>query len=81
MESGSYIRLRNVQLGYTLSSDLMTRLKMQSIRFYVSAQNPITIFDYNGFTPEVGGRPTAAGIDLNVYPLSAIYNFGVNVSF
>ncbi|MHC2991233.1 hypothetical protein OB13_06450, partial [Pontibacter sp. HJ8] len=81
VESGDYIRIRNVQVGYTLSSDLMTRLKMQSVRFYVSAQNPLTLFDYNGFTPEVGGPPTSAGIDLNVYPLSAIYNFGVNVSF
>ncbi|MBD1396385.1 TonB-dependent receptor [Pontibacter sp. JH31] len=81
VEDGSYIRIRNVQFGYTLQSDLVNRLKMQRVRFYVNAQNPVTWFSYNGFTPEIGGAPNAAGIDLNVYPLSATYNLGVNVNF
>lgn len=81
VEDGSYIRIRNVQVGYTLENDFVKGLKMQSVRFYVNAQNPVTWFDYNGFTPEVGGSPTSAGIDLNVYPISATYNFGVNVNF
>ncbi|PSR53232.1 SusC/RagA family TonB-linked outer membrane protein [Adhaeribacter arboris] len=81
IENGDYIRIRNLQVGYTLPTNLTGKWKIQSIRFYANAQNPVTFFKYNGFTPEVGGPPTNAGIDLNVYPLSATYNFGVNVNF
>jgi len=81
VEDGSYIRIRNIQLGYSLSQSLMSKWKMQKVRVFVDAQNPITIFGYKGFTPEVGGTPTNAGIDANVYPLSAVYRLGVNVTF
>lgn len=81
VEKGDYIRLRNLQLGYNLPTDLVSKWKMQTARIFLNAQNPITIFDYNGFSPEVGGSPLNAGIDSNVYPLSATYNLGVNVTF
>lgn len=81
VEKGDYIRIRNLQLGYNLPTDLVTKWKMQTARIFINAQNPITIFDYNGFSPEVGGTPLSAGIDTNVYPLSATYNLGVNVTF
>ncbi|WP_276497375.1 SusC/RagA family TonB-linked outer membrane protein [Pontibacter litorisediminis] len=81
VEDGSYMRIRNLQLGYTLPSALTSGWKMERVRFYVNAQNPVTWFDYTGFTPEVGGAPNSAGVDLNVYPLSATYNFGVDVNF
>ncbi|RIJ34474.1 SusC/RagA family TonB-linked outer membrane protein [Pontibacter oryzae] len=81
VEDGSYIRIRNIQLGYTLQNDFVSKLKMQSVRFYVNAQNPVTWFSYKGFTPEIGGTPISAGIDRNVYPIAATYNFGVNVNF
>lgn len=81
VEDGSYIRLRNVQLGYALPANLMTKWKTQKIRMFIDAQNPVTFFGYKGFTPEIGGTPTNAGIDANVYPLSATYRFGVNVTF
>lgn len=81
VEKGDYIRLRNVQLGYTLNNRLTSALKIQKLRLYLNAQNPITYFRYKGFTPEVGGSPTSAGIDLNVYPLSATYNAGLNITF
>jgi TonB-linked SusC/RagA family outer membrane protein len=81
VESGDYIRIRNLQLGYNLPTDLVTKWRMQAFRVYVNAQNPVTWFDYNGFSPEVGGAPVSQGIDNNVYPLSATYNFGVNVTF
>jgi hypothetical protein len=81
VESGSYFRVRNAQLGYTLPSNVLNKWKVQKIRFYANAQNAINIFGYKGFNPEVGGSPTNAGIDVNVYPLFATYNFGVNVTF
>jgi TonB-linked SusC/RagA family outer membrane protein len=81
VESGSYFRIRNVQLGYTLPDMYVTKLGIQKLRVYVNAQNPAIFTKYKGFTPEIGGTPGNIGIDNNVYPVYAIYNFGVNVTF
>ncbi len=81
VEKGDYIRLRNIQLGYSLPSAIVNKWKMQRLRVFLNAQNAVNIFGYKGFSPEVGGTPTNAGIDTNVYPLFATYNFGVNVTF
>jgi len=73
--------VRNIQLGYTLPATLINRWHLSRLRVFVNAQNPFTFFNYKGFSPEIiGGGPTGSGIDANVYPLSAIYNFGVNLS-
>ncbi|TDB62343.1 SusC/RagA family TonB-linked outer membrane protein [Arundinibacter roseus] len=84
VQSGSYFRVRNAQLGYTLPAKLLERMKMNQVRVYANAQNAFNFFSYKGLSPEVratGNRPTQAGIDANVYPLSATFNFGVNVTF
>ena len=81
VEDGSYFRVRNAQLGYTLSSSITNKWKISKLRVYVNAQNPLNFFHYRGFSPEVGGSPTRAGVDVDVYPLYATYNFGVNVTF
>ena len=81
VENGNYFRIRNLQLGYTLSPALSSKWKMSKLRVFVNAQNPFNFFKYKGFSPEIGGGPTDAGIDANVYPLYATYNFGVNVTF
>ena len=81
VESGDYIRLRNIQLGYTLPQALVSKWKAQRLRVFLNAQNAVNLFGYKGFSPEVGGSPTNAGIDTNVYPLFATYNFGLNLTF
>ncbi|MCW3464868.1 TonB-dependent receptor [Chitinophaga nivalis] len=81
VESGSYFRIRNMQLGYNLPAAVTSRWRMKNLRVYVNAQNAFNFFRYRGFSPEVGGKPTNAGIDNNFYPLYATYNFGVNVTF
>jgi TonB-linked SusC/RagA family outer membrane protein len=81
VEDGSYFRLRNLQVGYTIPQRLVKKWGMQKMRAYVNGQNIFTASHYRGFSPEVGGSPTNAGIDVNVYPLYATYNFGVNVTF
>jgi len=81
VEDGSYLRIRNLQLGYTLGSQMTDKWHISRLRIFIGAQNPFNFFSYRGFSPEVGGDPTNAGIDANVYPLSATYNFGVNLSF
>lgn len=81
VEDGSYIRLRNVQVGYSIPATVASKLKMQRVRVFADAQNAINLFGYRGFTPEVGGTPTNAGIDASVYPLSATYRLGLQVTF
>ena len=81
VEKGDYIRLRNVQLGFTFPRAVAGTLHLRTLRLYANAQNPLTLTKYKGFTPEVGGTPTFAGVDLNVYPLLATYNFGINIGF
>ncbi|MGB7393131.1 MAG: TonB-dependent receptor [Pricia sp.] len=91
VEKGDYFRIRNVQLGFTLPNDMFGEKPLwTSLRVYLNAQNPLTLFNYNGFSPEVdgggvddppGGAVVNSGIDRNVYPLSATYNLGVNLQF
>jgi hypothetical protein len=77
VEDGSYFRIQNIQIGYTLTGIP----KISSIRVYLSADRPYSLFSYNGFSPEVSGSPIATGIDNNVYPMSAIYSVGLKLSF
>lgn len=82
VEKGDYFRIRNIQLGYTFPASVVQRLKASSLRIYANAQNAFNFFNYRGFSPEIsGGSPTGRGIDINVYPLSATYNFGINLNF
>jgi TonB-linked SusC/RagA family outer membrane protein len=84
VEDGSYFRVRNAQLGYTLNRSITDRWKMSKLRVFANAQNPLNFFKYRGFSPEVLARdnnPTRAGVDVDVYPLYATYNFGVNLTF
>ncbi|HYC84056.1 MAG TPA: SusC/RagA family TonB-linked outer membrane protein, partial [Chryseosolibacter sp.] len=81
VEDGSYFRVRNAQIGYTLPASTTSKWRMSALRVYANAQNALNFFSYRGFSPEVGGNPTVAGVDINVYPLYATYNFGVNVTF
>lgn len=82
VEKGDYFRVRNVQLGYTLPKTFLEKIKIDRLRIYISAQNPFTSFKYNGFSPELGKQNVEnMGIDNNVYPLSAVYSFGINLNF
>jgi TonB-linked SusC/RagA family outer membrane protein len=84
VEDGSYFRVRNAQLGYTLSRSITERWRINKLRVFANAQNPLNFFKYRGFSPEVLARdnnPTRAGVDVDVYPLYATYNFGVNLTF
>ena len=77
VEDGSSLRVQNVQAGYTFSG--MNWAK--SIRVYVSAQRPFSLFSYNGFTTEIGGSPIESGIDSSVYPMQSIWTAGINLNF
>ena len=85
IEDGSFMRLRNVQIGYTLPSKLVSKLKIKSARIYVSADNLLTITNYSGFDPEVGlafnGDPFGNGVDLGNYPQARTIIIGTNIKF
>jgi TonB-linked SusC/RagA family outer membrane protein len=78
LESGSFIRLNNVTVGYKILSKTLART-FSSIRVFASAQNPYIYTKYTGFTPELPGNPNEAGIELNAYPISATYTVGINL--
>jgi hypothetical protein len=82
VEDGSFFRIRNILLGYTLGSDFTKSLNIQKLRIYVSAQNPWTSFKYNGFSPEIlNSDRVQMGVDNNITPISAIYTLGLNLTF
>ncbi|WP_456311989.1 SusC/RagA family TonB-linked outer membrane protein [Pseudomonas shirazensis] len=83
IEDGSYTRLKNITLGYTLSEDAF-KSYFSSIRFYISGQNLITITNYSGLDPEIARADTnanSAGIDLGRYPQPKSVIFGLDVTF
>ncbi len=72
VEDGDFVRLQNVTLGYTLPK-LQGKFN-PDIRFYITAERPLTLFNYNGFTPEVSD-----GRDNQTYPIPGVYTIGINV--
>lgn len=82
IEDGSYFRLKNVQLGYTLPESISKKAYMSRLRFYFSVQNVFTCTKYSGFDPEVSSNTLfARGLDRNSYPNARTYTVGFNVSF
>ncbi len=82
MEDGDYIRLRNVTLGYTLPRSVVGNLKISNLRVYVALQNPLTITDYTGFDPEIGGNGLSQrGLDRGNYPVTSQIRGGVQLKF
>jgi hypothetical protein len=84
VEDGSYIRLKNFQLGYTIPSILSQSLKIQKFRVYVGATNLLTFTKYNGFDPEIGTGYYGSldlGVDRANYPQARTFLFGLNLTF
>jgi TonB-linked SusC/RagA family outer membrane protein len=81
IEDGSYVRIRNLQLGYNLSQRLISRVKMQNVRVFANVQNLKTWKHNSGYTPEYGGDATAFGFDFAGGALPRILTFGLNVTF
>ena len=83
LEGGSYLRLQNLSLGYTLPSNFTQKFKVEKLRVYVSGQNLFTITNYSGYNPEVNARPSqnlTPGEDYGTYPLARTYMFGLNLT-
>jgi hypothetical protein len=76
IEDGSYLRLKQVTIGYSLPGRLTRRLRTAGARVYATGQNLWTLTGYTGFDPEVGVN----GIDNNVYPVARLFSFGIDLS-
>lgn len=84
VEDGSYLRLKNVSIGYTLPSAWINRLGMSSARIYVSGQNLLTFTNYSGMDPEVNATASTAttqGVDFYAMPQPRVYMGGFNITF
>jgi len=90
VEDGSFLKLKNLQIGYTLPVSLAKSIALSRIRLYVSAQNLFVITKYTGLDPEIGQvadpgngsrSVTTSGIDVGTYPSSRFYTLGLNVTF
>ncbi len=82
VEDGSYLRLQNVQLGYTLDSGLLNNTGIDKFRVYASVNNAFTLTEYQGFDPSASnGAPIGGGIDQGFYPVPRVYMLGINLKF
>lgn len=87
IESGNFARVNNLTLGYTFSRTLLDKYGINNFRCYITSQNLITFTNYSGFTPEIQGQaapfgtPLAPGIELNAYPTTRTFAFGINLTF
>lgn len=84
IEDGSFLRINNVTLGYSLPKLLLARFKMSQCRIFATVNNLAVFTKYSGFDPEVTARrtdPLTPGVDFGAYPRSKVYVFGINASF
>jgi hypothetical protein len=82
IESGSYLRLKNLQVGYTLPKSFLDRIGAGAWRFYISAENLLTFTKYTGADPEIGAMGSFdIGIDRGIYPAARTFRFGTSISF
>lgn len=84
IEDGSYIRLKNINIGYTFPQSTIKKLNINNLRLYCSIQNLLTFTKYKGFDPEIGVSTASVnvyGLDNGRYPSPQSFSMGVNVSF
>ena len=80
IQDGSYLRLKNITLGYTLPISLTKKVNISRLRIYARAENLFTWTKYWGFDPEIGSGSTSLGVDYGVYPQARTYTLGFNIS-
>jgi hypothetical protein len=79
---GSFLRIRNIMVGYTLPKDWSDQVYMQKLRIYIKVDNLYTFTKFTGYTPEIGSFDVLSnGIDSGVYPITAVYSIGLNLNF
>jgi TonB-dependent starch-binding outer membrane protein SusC len=80
VEDGSYLRLKTLQIGYTLPVNLLSKIYVKNLRVYVQGVNLFTATKYTGLDPEIGGDDRSHGVDSGNYPMVKQFIFGLNLS-
>jgi len=80
IQDGSYLRLKNITLGYTLPTMLTNKIGINRLRIYGRAENLFTWTKYWGFDPEIGSGSTSLGVDYGVYPQARTFTIGFNIA-
>lgn len=81
VKDGSFLRMRTLQLGYTLPNQILKKMYLQNLRVFASAENLFTITSYDGSDPEISSGGTSIGIDRGVYPQPRTFSIGANITF
>ena len=81
IHDGSYLRLKNIELGYTIPESITSKVFISRLRLYVAAENLLTFTKYWGFDPEISSAATSCGVDFGVYPQPRVLRVGANVTF
>ena len=81
LDNLAYLRLKNIQLGYSLPKQWMSVLRIENVRIYGTAENVATLTKYRGLDPERGGKGNSGGDPQNAYPLVKSFSVGINVKF
>ncbi|HYG39635.1 MAG TPA: TonB-dependent receptor [Cytophagales bacterium] len=81
VEDGSYLKLRNAQIGVNVPQSILSQLKIQKLRIYVNANNFLTFTKYSGNDPEIAGNNTSRGVDYGVYPMVRTISCGLQLQF
>ena len=82
VEDASFLRIQNIQVGYTFDQSTIAKIGMEKVRVYISANNVHTFTNYQGYDPSASsGSPIGAGIDKGFYPVAATYMLGLNLKF
>ena len=79
LQDGDYLRLKTIQIGYSLPTDVLEKVGLTRVRLYVTGENLVTFTKYTGYDPEIGGD--VMGIDRGYYPQAKTYMFGINLQF
>jgi outer membrane protein len=84
IEDGSFLRLKNVTLGYTLPHKWTRKFHVSRLRLYATGQNLFCVSGYSGYDPEVNSAsntPMTPGLDWGAYPKSRVFTFGIDLQF
>ncbi|MBP1637327.1 MAG: TonB-dependent receptor [Bacteroidetes bacterium] len=81
LEDGAYVRLKTLQIGYTLPKALVNKISIEKLRVYATGNNLFTVTKYSGYDPEIGGNQGIYGIDRGVYPQARSFMLGVDLTF
>jgi TonB-linked SusC/RagA family outer membrane protein len=82
VEDGSFARLKNIQIGYTIPGKILRKIKVESLRFYLAGNNLLTLTKYQGFDPDISSpNALSAGVDYGFYPQAKNIICGVQLKF